>query len=62
VARRETLLGQLAQMESKVRSGAADTDAQARRRSRILAELEEIYGELDEAHPGPRGGGEGVAA
>ena len=27
-----------------------------------LAELEEIYGELDEAHPGPRGGGEDVAA
>src|SRR4030095_14281869 len=30
VARRETLLGQLAQIESKRRSGGADADAQAR--------------------------------
>ena len=62
VARRDTLLGQLAQIESKRRSGAADADAQARRRARILGELEQIYGELDEAYPGPQGGGEGVAA
>jgi hypothetical protein len=62
VARREALLGQLAQMESKRRSGAVEADAQVRRRGRILAELEQIYGELDEAHPGPQGGGEGVAA
>ena len=32
IARRDTLLGQLAQIESKRRSGAADADAQARRR------------------------------
>jgi hypothetical protein len=62
VARRDTLLGQLAQLESKRRSGASDVDAQARRRTRILGELEQIYGELDEAHPGPQGGGEGIAA
>ncbi|HVQ16216.1 MAG TPA: hypothetical protein VMS40_21590, partial [Vicinamibacterales bacterium] len=62
VARRDTLLGQLAQIESKRRSGAADAEAQGRRRARILVELEQIYGELDEAHPGPQGGGEGVAA
>jgi hypothetical protein len=62
VARRDTLLGQLAQIESKRRSGAADAEAQARRRARILVELEQIYGELDEAYPGPQGGGEGVAA
>jgi hypothetical protein len=62
VARRDTLLGQLAQLESKLRSGASDAESQARRRSRILSELEQIYGELDEAHPGPQGGGEGVAA
>jgi hypothetical protein len=62
VARRDTLLAQLAQIESKRRSGAGDADAQAKRRSRILNELEQIYGELDEAHPGPSGGGEGVAA
>ena len=62
VARRDTLLGQLAQLESKLRSGAADAESQVRRRTRILSELEQIYGELDEAHPGPQGGGEGVAA
>jgi hypothetical protein len=62
VARRDALLGQLAQLESKRRSGAADAESQARRRTRILGELEQIYGELDEAHPGPQGGGEGVAA
>jgi len=62
IARRDTLLGQLAQIESKRRSGAADAEAQAKRRARILGELEQIYGELDEAYPGPQGGGEGVAA
>jgi len=62
IARRDTLLGQLAQIESKRRAGAADGDAQAKRRTRILGELEQIYGELDEAHPEPQGGGEGVAA
>ena len=62
VARRDTLLGQLAQLESKRRAGAADGEAQAKRRTRILGELEQIYGELDEAHPGPQGGGEGIAA
>jgi hypothetical protein len=62
VARRDVLLGQLAQMEAKRRSGAVEGDAQARRRARILSELEQIYGELDQAHPGPQGGGEGIAA
>jgi hypothetical protein len=62
VARRDALLGQLAQMESKRRAGVSDVDAQTKRRSRILGELEQIYGELDEAPPGPQGGGEGVAA
>jgi hypothetical protein len=62
VARRDTLLGQLAQMESKRRAGTPEADGQARRRARIISELEQIYGELDDAHPGPQGGGEGVAA
>jgi hypothetical protein len=62
VARRDTLLGQLAQIESRRRAGASEADAQARRRARIISELEQIYGELDDAHPGPQGGGEGVAA
>jgi len=62
VARRDTLLGQLAQIESKRRAGGTETEAQVRRRSRILTELDEVYGELDEAHAGPQGGGEGVVA
>jgi hypothetical protein len=61
VARRDTLLGQLAQIESRRRAGASDADTQAKRRARIITELEQIYGELDDAHPGPQGGGEGVA-
>jgi hypothetical protein len=67
VARRNTLLGQLAQLESKHRAGTVDA-SYASRRQRILGELERIYGELDEAGPstplgaGPKGGGEGVAA
>jgi hypothetical protein len=61
VARRDALLAQLAQIESRRRSGAADAEAQAKRRSRLLNELEQIYGELDEAHPGLQGGGEGIA-
>jgi hypothetical protein len=62
VARRDTLLGQLAQIESRRRAGSGDAEAQMKRRTRILSELEQIYGELDDAYPGPQGGGEGVAA
>ena len=67
VARRNTLLGQLAQLEAKHRAGTVDASYTSRRQ-RMLAELERIYGELDEAGPstplgtGPEGGGEGVAA
>jgi hypothetical protein len=59
IARRNTLLGQLAQLESKHRTGTVDA-SYSTRRQRIIGELERIYGELDEA--GPEGGGEGVAA
>ena len=62
VARRDTLLAQLAQMESKRRAGVPEADGQIKRRTRIISELEQIYGELDDAHPEPQGGGEGVAA
>jgi hypothetical protein len=34
----------------------------AEHRQRLLAELEQVYGELDEAAGGPQGGGEGIAA
>jgi hypothetical protein len=62
VARRNTLLGQLAQLESKRRAGTVDPASYATRRQRLVSELERIYGELDEAGAGPEGGGEGVAA
>jgi len=60
VARRNTLLGQLAQLDTKRRAGSIDPASYATRRQRLVGELERIYGELDEA--GPEGGGEGVAA
>jgi hypothetical protein len=60
--RRDTLLGQLEQLEVKRRSGNVDPGNYATRRQRIYAELERIYGELDDVGSGPDGGGEGVAA
>ena len=62
VKRRDTLLSQLAQIESKQRDGAVDPHSYATRRQRILTELERIYGELDDVSAGPEGGGEGIAA
>ena len=62
VKRRDTLLSQLEQLESKRRAGTVDPNDYSTRRQRIFAELEQIYGELDEASAGPEGGGEGVAA
>ena len=59
ITRRDALLGELAQIEQRARSGAG-TPKDATRKPRILAELEQIYGELDEASP--HGGGEGLAA
>jgi hypothetical protein len=62
VKRRDTLLGQLEQLESKRRAGTVDLHNYSTRRQRIYAELERIYGELDEVGAGPEGGGEGIAA
>jgi hypothetical protein len=62
VKRRDTLLSQLEQLESKKRAGTVDPHNYSTRRQRILTELERIYGELDEAGAGPEGGGEGIAA
>ena len=62
VKRRDALLGELTQLESKHRAGTITADRYTARRQRILVELEQIYGELDEASTGPQGGGEGVAA
>jgi hypothetical protein len=60
--RRDSLLGELEQLEVKRRAGTINADRHASRRQRLLADLEAIYGELDEAGAGPPGGGEGVAA
>jgi len=62
VKRRDTLLSQLEQLESKRRANTVDPGTYATRRQRIYNELERIYGELDEAGVGPEGGGEGIAA
>ena len=61
VARRDALLGDLAAIERR-RRNAPGTPANDARRQKLIAELEQIYGELDEEGAGPQGGGEGVAA
>ncbi len=63
IKRRDTLLSQLEQLESKRRAASIEPNNYLTRRQRILVELERIYGELDEVTAGPEGGGgEGVAA
>jgi hypothetical protein len=63
IKRRDTLLSQLEQLDSKRRAGTIEPNGYATRRQRIYTELERIYGELDEVSAGPEGGGgEGVAA
>jgi len=47
-ARRDALLAELAQIEERSRTGR-ETAKDGNRRPRILAELEQIYGELDES-------------
>ncbi|MEQ1572631.1 MAG: hypothetical protein ABL993_00160 [Vicinamibacterales bacterium] len=61
IAKRDTLLGELTRLEERRRAGQ-EPPKQAARRLTLLAELEQIYGELDETGTGPGGGGEGVAA
>lgn len=62
VSRRDALLAELAQLDAKRRDGAIADDKYEPRRRRIVAQLERIYGALDEADTGPQGGGEGIAA
>jgi hypothetical protein len=60
--RRDTLLGEMAQLETRRRDGQIAPEKYGARRQRLMSELEHIYGELDEASVGPQGGGEDVAA
>ena len=46
IARRDTLLAELAQIEGRARTGR-ETTKDAARKPRIVSELEQIYGELD---------------
>ena len=61
VSRRDDLLTALASIERRARRGEASA-RDASRRPGLLAEVEAIYGELDDARPGPRGGDEDVTA
>lgn len=62
MARRDKLLSELATLEERrLRKGALAPPEEARR-LRLVAELEQIYGELDETGSGPRGGGKDLAA
>ncbi len=61
MSKRDALLGELARLEERRRAGQ-ESPKQAARRLTLVAELEQIYGELDDAGAGPGGGGEGVAA
>ena len=60
--RREALLQELDQLDGRRRDGSISADRHAARRQRLLSELEQVYGELDQTPAGPQGGGEGVAA
>jgi hypothetical protein len=62
VQRREKLLGEVAALEEKRRKRGSLTAAEDIRQQRLVAELEQIYGELDQVDPGPQGGGKDVAA
>jgi hypothetical protein len=61
--RREVLLAELAVLEDRRARKAAPLSApDETSRLRIVAELEQIYGELDQTGAGPQGGGKNVAA
>lgn len=66
IARRDALLAELAALEERRqrRKGgpAGSPPPEEGRRQRLFAEIEQLYGELDEVHTRPRGGGEDVAA
>ena len=48
VHRRETLIGELAHLDARRPAGGAGAERYTRRRRQLVAELEQLYGELDE--------------
>ncbi len=62
IERRDTLLAELAPLEKQQRTGGPLPPAVEMRRQRLIAELEEVYGELDAVRVRPRGGDGDVAA
>jgi hypothetical protein len=56
------MLRELEELERRRRSGSIGGERYANRRQQLVSELEQIYGELDDAGQGPQGGGEGIAA
>jgi hypothetical protein len=62
ISRRDKLLNEVAGLEDRRQRKGGLTAAEETRRQRFVAELEQIYGELDETGLGPRGGGRDVAA
>ena len=61
LARRDSLLGELTQLEARHRAGTLADDKYETRRRRLYGQLEQIYGELDDAGIGPQGGGGDIA-
>jgi hypothetical protein len=57
IQRRDKLLAELAALRQR-----AGTPSDDPKRQRLVAELEQIYGQLDEVGSGPQGGGKDVAA
>ena len=62
IERRDALLAELAPLEKQQRTGGPLPLAEEAQRQRLIAELEEVYGELDAVRVRPRGGGGDVAA
>jgi hypothetical protein len=61
-ARRDALMKELENLEVRRRAGSINAERYDTQRQRVVTELEQIYGELDDAGLGPQGGGEGIAA
>lgn len=62
MTRRDALLKEIEQLETKRRSGTMPAETFTGKRQRLVGELEQVYADLDEAGQGSQGGGEGAAA